>query len=259
MSVSKSIVGCVAGILAERGAARPRGAGVDVRPRGRAAPGTADAHRAPPARHAHRRGRSARPTREPDAEVRVMERSMGWRPRSRTATRSACTRTWRPSARHGRTAAPSPTGPPTPTCSAGSASGRPGTRMADLVSSLLWHADRRRARRRDHLRLGRLGASTTAASPRPRATWRGSASCCSTTVRSTAARWSRRPGWPTRGTRRADVRAGVRRTDNEEVLPGRLVPQPVLVRAGPRRRRAGLPGHPRPDGLRQPRHPDRSA
>jgi hypothetical protein len=78
MSVSKSLVGCVAGVLAERGLLDP------------AAPVTAYVPEAGSSGYAGatvrhlldmRTGVAFRETyTEPDAEVRVMERSMGWRP-----------------------------------------------------------------------------------------------------------------------------------------------------------------------------------
>ncbi len=46
----------------------------------------------------------------------------------------------------------------------------------------------------------------------------------------------------------------VRRLPGRGGLPRRLVPQPVLVPAGRLRRRAAVPGHPRPDAARQPAH-----
>ena len=78
MSVSKSIVGCVAGVLADRGQVDP------------AAPVTAYVPEAEASGYAGatvrdlldmRTGVAFRETyTDPDAEVRVMERSMGWRP-----------------------------------------------------------------------------------------------------------------------------------------------------------------------------------
>ena len=78
MSVSKSIVGCVAGVLADRGACLIRGAGDQLRAGGQAS-GYAGAR----IRDLldMRTGVRFRETyTAPDAEVRVMERSMGWRP-----------------------------------------------------------------------------------------------------------------------------------------------------------------------------------
>jgi hypothetical protein len=46
----------------------------------------------------------------------------------------------------------------------------------------------------------------------------------------------------------------VRRLPGRGGLPRRLVPQPVLVPARRIRRRAAVPGHPRPDAARQPAH-----
>ena len=62
-------------------------------------------------------------------------------------------------------------------------------------------------------------------------------------------RWLRQ-GWAVD----ADARAAFAASPAEGVVPRRLVPQPVLVPAGRARRRPALPGHPRPDGARQPAH-----
>ena len=81
MSVTKSIVGCVAGILAGRGILDPEAPVSDVRPRGRGS-----GYDGATVRHLldMRTGVAFRETYlEPDAEVRVMERSMGWRPPAR--------------------------------------------------------------------------------------------------------------------------------------------------------------------------------
>src|SRR4029077_7701634 len=78
MSVSKSLVGCVAGVLAERGLLDPAAPVTAYVPEGGSS-GYAGAT----VRHLldMRTGIAFRETyTEPDAEVRVMERSMGWRP-----------------------------------------------------------------------------------------------------------------------------------------------------------------------------------
>ena len=179
MSVSKSLVGCVAGILAGRGLLDPEapvstyvpevaGAGYG----GATVRDLLDMRTGVPFSETYT---------DPDAEVRVMERSMGWRPRRDGDPVGSLRLPGHAGPASSRTAGRSPTGPPTPTCSAGSASGPPARRMADLVSSLLWlpmgaehdaeitcdsvgHGDPRRRH---------LGGR--------RATWRGSAGCCSTT------------------------------------------------------------------------------
>ena len=62
-------------------------------------------------------------------------------------------------------------------------------------------------------------------------------------------RWLRQ-GWAVD----ADARSRLRRLACRGVVPRRLVPQPVLVPARRARRRPALPGHPRPDGAREPPH-----
>src|ERR1019366_9515351 len=79
MSVSKSIVGCVAGALAERGLLDPTEPVTTYVPEA-----ATSGYRGARVRHLldMRTGVAFRETyTAPDAEVRVMERSMGWRPR----------------------------------------------------------------------------------------------------------------------------------------------------------------------------------
>ena len=64
MSVTKSVVGCVAGILVGRGVLDPEAPISTYVPGGRGV-GVRRRHGAAPARHAHRRGASARPTSSP--------------------------------------------------------------------------------------------------------------------------------------------------------------------------------------------------
>ena len=135
MSVSKSIVGCVAGILAGRGA-------LDV---------TAPVERYVPEVAGSGYGRATvrdlfdmrtgvlfRETYDaPDAEVRVMERSMGWRPRLEgdPVGAYAYLATLRQATPHGGTF----TYRSADTDMLGWVCERAaGTRMADLVSTLLW-------------------------------------------------------------------------------------------------------------------------
>ena len=131
-----------------------------------------------------------------------------------------------------------------------------GARMADLLSELVWapmgaerdaeiicdglgtavHDGGLAATARDLLRFGQLlldggvvpdgEGGTRTVVPRPVA--------------------ARRLGGQRRGA------LAVPRVAERAVLPGWLVPQPVLVPARRARRRAALPGHPRPDGAREP-------
>jgi CubicO group peptidase (beta-lactamase class C family) len=135
MSVSKSIVGCVAGILADRGLL-DTSAPVTMYVPEAATSGYGDAE----VRHLldMRTGVAFRETyTAPDAEVRVMERSMGWRPRlldDPVGTYQYLT-TLSKADRHGgpfayRSADTDMLGW---VCERAS-----GTRMADLISDLLW-------------------------------------------------------------------------------------------------------------------------
>jgi CubicO group peptidase (beta-lactamase class C family) len=135
MSVSKSIVGCVAGILADRGLL-DTSAPVTMYVPEAATSGYGDAD----VRHLldMRTGVAFRETyTAPDAEVRIMERSMGWRPRladDPVGTYEYLT-TLSKANRHGgpfayRSADTDMLGW---VCERAS-----GTRMADLISTLLW-------------------------------------------------------------------------------------------------------------------------
>ena len=157
-----------------------------------------------------------------------------------------------------RTASGSCTAPPSPTCSAGCASGPP-ERPWQLIAELIWAADGGRARRRPAA--DGLGAAVhDGGCAPPRATWPGSGSCCWTAAPSRTVTAARRrvvpPRWLRRrwavGRRRA-IR--LRRVAGRAGLSGRLVPQPVLVPPGHATATCCSPGHPRPDAARQPAHP----
>ena len=253
MSVTKSVVGCVAGILAGQGLLDPEA------PVTTYVPEVADSgYDGATVRHLldMRTGVAFRETYlEPDAEVRVMERSMGWRPllEGDPVGMYDYLTTLGTAGAHGgdftyRSADTDMLGWVLERAS--------GTRMADLVSSLLWvpigaehdaditcdpvgsaiHDGGMSATARDLARFGQLllddgrvdGDEVVPAS------WLADA-------RQPLAR-------RTTGVREHRQRGGAHR---------RLVPQPVLVRARTGRGRPGLPRHPRPDGLREPDHPDR--
>jgi CubicO group peptidase (beta-lactamase class C family) len=135
MSVSKSIVGCVAGILAERGLLDTLAPVTSYVPEA-ATSGYSGAQ----VRHLldMRTGVAFRETyTEPDAEVRIMERSMGWRPRLNDDPVGTYTylTTLSKADRHGgpfayRSADTDMLGW---VCERAS-----GVRMADLISTLLW-------------------------------------------------------------------------------------------------------------------------
>ena len=220
MSVSKSIVGCVAGILVGRRVsldpARRRHARTCPRSRG---PGTTGPRSATCSTCAPA-WRSARATSEPDVRGPGDGALDGMAAPLETATRPACTSTSRPSA-------------------------RPAAHGGDVHLPVRRHRHARlglRARGRDPDGGSRLellwvpmgaehdaditcdpvgiGRSTTAASARSPATSRGSARCCSMTARRRPRRSSQPTGWPTRAARPADVRQAFATTDNESVLPG---------------------------------------
>ncbi len=189
---------------------------------------------------------------DPNAEVRVIERHMGWRPWPRAGV-SACTPISPRCPPRGPTAARSSTARQTPTYWAGCASGPPASGWPTWCPPLSGP---------------RWALSTTPKSPAMRSDPR-----CTTVdqchrprpgpLRQAAAR--RRLGRaPTRRARKLAT-AGpahrrrhprcVRRVRLRAGPAGRLVPQPVLVRPRTVRRHLAVPGHPRPDGLRRPRHP----
>ena len=94
---------------------------------------------------------------DPEAEVRVMEQAFGWRrpdiPRCPVRSMS----TWPPLPRSRSTAACSTTGPRRPWCSAGCATRAAQSRMADLIGDLLWTPHGCALPRGDHVRLRRDG------------------------------------------------------------------------------------------------------
>ena len=137
MSVSKSVIGCVVGILADSGA-------IDVT--------AAVDYYVPELAHSGYRGATVQDVLDmrsgitfseeylnPDAEVRLLEQVIGWAPQDPArACPPRCTNTWprcRPAA---RTAPPSSTAPARPTSWAGSAERASGIRMPELLSSLIW-------------------------------------------------------------------------------------------------------------------------
>ena len=251
MSVSKSLVGCVAGILADRGT-------LDVTaPVEQYVPEVADSgYGGATVRDLldMRTGVQFRETYDmPDAEVRVMERSMGWSPRLEgdPVGAYAYLASLERAEPHGGTF----TYRSADTDMLGWVCERAaGTRMADLVSALLWqpmgaeadaeitcdsvgtgiHDGGISAVARDLARFGRLLIEDGKAR-RPRGHPGGLA-------RGRLAPPRRRQGRVRRHGQRRGAARGV-------------VPQPVLVRAETARGGAALPRHPRSDGLRQPRDP----
>ncbi len=120
MSVSKSIVGCVCGILVDAGSAGPGSAHHAVRSGDRRLR-VRRRHRPRPARHAHRRRvqRGVRGPRRRGARDRAPHGLAAAGRRAARVGMYAYLTTLRP---RGRTAARSSTARPTPTCSAGCAS-----------------------------------------------------------------------------------------------------------------------------------------
>ena len=253
MSVTKSFVGCVAGILTGQGLVDPEA------PITKYVPEVADSgYDGATVRHLldMRSGVAFREAYvEPDAEVRVMERSMGWRPllEGDPAGMYDYLTTLGTAGEHGgdftyRSADTDMLGWVLERAS--------GTRMAELVSSLIWvplgaehdaditcdpvgsaiHDGGMSATARDLARFGQLLLDDGFVD--------GHAVVPADLVGRCPEPHPRR----TRGVRQHRQRGGA---------DGRLVPQQVLVRARTGRGCAGVPRHPRPDGLRQPRHPDR--
>ena len=248
MSVSKSLVGCVAGVLADRGLLDP------------AAPVTAYVPEAGDSGYAGatvrhlldmRTGVAFRETyAELDAEVRVMERSMGWRPAQPGDPAGAYPYliTLGQAGPHGgeftyRSADSDMLGW---VCERAS-----GTRMADLIGALIWQP--MGAERDGEITCDPLGSAIhdggVSATARDLARFGqllvddGMARGLPGRPGGLAGRHPRpRPRRP-RGLRGYRERAGPAR---------RLVPQPVLGHPGNRRAGAGLPRHPRPAGLRRP-------
>ena len=252
MSVSKSIVGCVAGTLVEQGLLSPD------RPVSAYVPEIAGSgYAGATVRHLldMRTGVLFREAYTvPDAEVRVMERSMGWRPSQvgDPVGAYAYLTTLGTEGPHGdqftyRSADTDMLGW---VCERAS-----GTRMADLVSERIWvpmgaeqdaeitcdavgtaiHDGGISATARDLARFGQLllddgRVGQTQVIPEK---W----------LADSLEPGSRR----SRRVRELGERAGPAR---------RLVSQPVLVRAGKHRRRTPVSGHPRSDGPRRPGDPD---
>ena len=173
---------------------------------------------------------------EPDSEVRVMERSMGWRPVSRGRPgrhvrlpdharhrRPARRRLHLPLGRHrharlGGRARERHAGWPTSSRACSGSRWAPSTTPTSPATRS-------------------APPSTTAACPRRRATWRGSASCCSTTARVDGievvpSAWLADARHPP-----PDVRQAFANTDNEQVLPGGWYRNQFWFVPGPRRRR----------------------
>ena len=252
MSVSKSVVGCVAAVLAGRGRLDP------------AAPVTAYVPEAGSSGYAGatvrnlldmRTGVAFRETYAAlDAEVRVMERSMGWRPAQPGDPAGAypyLSTLGRPAARrrvhlplsrqrHARL---------------GLRAGR-GTRMADLISALIWqpigaerdaeitcdplgsavHDGGISATARDLARFGQMLIDDGMAQGHPvvPAAWLAG---------------TRAPG--------PGVREAFAVTEHEFALPGGWYRNQFWVIPGPGGPVLGLPRHPRPADLRRPRRADR--
>ena len=233
MSVTKSVVGCVAGILADRGAARPDPRRRGLRPRARPRADT----RAPPSSTCSTcaagfaSARSTR-TRTPrfagstggsrPAPPRPGERARGLYPVPR---RTAC----RGAARE-----------PVPLPLGGDRRARLGLRAGwsapdggpDLDPGL--GADGCRTGRRDHLRRARHGRARRRSGRRPLATCCGSGRCCWTgewcPTRTAVPGHRRTPQVAAPGLgRRLRGPDELPRLAGGGVLPGRLVPEPVLV------------------------------
>ena len=253
MSVSKSIVGCVAGVLADRGLLDP------------GAPVTAYVPEAGPSGYAGatirnlldmRTGVAFRETYTAlDAEVRVMERSMGWRPAQPGDPAGAYPylTTLGHAGPHGteftyRSADSDMLGW---ACERAS-----GTRMADLISALIWQP------------IGAERDAEITCDPLGSAIHDGGVSATARDL----ARFGQMliddgmaQGYPVVPQAwLADTRApepGVREafavTDHEFVLPGGWYRNQFWVIPGSRRSGAGLPRHPRPAHLRRPRRADR--
>ena len=197
--MTKSVVGCVAGILVDRGLLdpeprrrRPRPGAGGERVRRRDASGTCSTCAAGCG--------SARSTPNPNAEVRGSTGGSRLAPRAASDGHGAALPV-PPGARAGgraRQPVPLPLRA-RPTCSAGSASGPAGTRMADLISAADLGADGRRAGRGDHLRRARHGGARRRARGHgagPRAVRADAAGRGSGAGRG---RWRRAPSYPPRG------------------------------------------------------------
>ncbi len=253
MSVSKSLIGCVAGVLAGRGQLDPGAPVTDYVPEA-ASSGYAGA--AVRDLLDMRTGVAFRETYTAlDAEVRVMERSMGWRPAEPGDPAGAYPYliTLGRDGPHGgvftyRSADTDMLGW---VCERAS-----GTRMADLISGLIWRP------------IGAEHDAEITCDPLGSAVHDGGVSATARDLArfgqmliddGTAGRSPGRPGRlagrrPRPGARRP---RGLRGHRQRAGAARRLVPQQVL--GHPRVRRAGarLPGHPRPADLRGPGRADR--
>ena len=253
MSVTKSVVSCVAGILVGRGVLDPEA------PISTYVPEVAGSgYDGATVRHLldMRTGVAFRETYlEPDAEVRVMERSMGWRPADEgdPAGMYEYMTTLGTSGPHGgdftyRSADTDMLGWVVERAS--------DTRMADLITSLVWapigaehdahitcdpvgsaiHDGGLSATARDLARFGQMLLDDGFVDG----------------VEVVPAAWLADARHPSPAVRQAFAN-----TDNEEVLTGGWYRNQFWFVPGAGRRGAGVPGHPRPDGLREPRHPHR--
>ena len=252
MSVSKSIVGCVCGILASKRRLDPAAPVTQYIPEiaGSGYDGATVRHLLD-----MRTGVAFSETYEdPNAEVRVMERQVGWRP-GREHESAGLYAYLTSLSSHG------PHGGPFVYRSADTdvlgwvCERAAGVRMADLVSTLIWapigaeydaeitcdglgsavHDGGVSATARDLARFGKMLLDDGWVGPRR-------------IVPESWLQQARHIDADIRGAFGLRLGAGP---------AGRLVPQPVLVRPRTVRRHLAVPRHPRPDGLCRPRHPHR--
>ena len=228
MSVSKSVVGCVTGILVDQGRLD-----TDV-PITRYVPEIAGSgYDGATVRHLldMRTGVAfSEVYQDPDAEVRVIERHMGWRPDGGSNSVGMYAYLASLGAKD-RTAARSSTARPTRTCSAGSASEQPGSGWpiwSRACSGGQWAPS---TTPRSPVTAS-VRPSMTAASPQRRAMLPGSANCCSRTDRRATSQSS-----PSGGCRSRDTSTPTSEPRSPPPTQSRssrgVVPEPVLVHARP--------------------------
>ena len=190
MSVTKSVVGCVAAVLVDRGLLDP-----DAESRATSPNWLGSGYAGALVRHVldMRSGVGfGEEYADPDVRHPPLDEWVGWQPGARRASPAGSTRSWPRCGPRRRTAGGSCTARPRPTCWAGCASAPAGRPMAELISELIWQPmgaehDADHLRRPRHRRARRRSVRDR---PRPGA---GSARCCSTAARCRTARGGTAP------------------------------------------------------------------